>query len=185
LKDAVLAGVDTIEHGTFLCEQPDVIDMMVKKGIILVPTMGVRTHPKYGFLKDAEKGLPTKEVANTVIETVEASRKSLIMAKQAGVKIAAGTDFMRFDVSPIAWELHEYVTHGRMTPMEALVSATKTAAEACNLSEVGTLEPTKKADLIVLKGDPMDNIDILLERERFEVVMTEGKVQIFDGKLTW
>jgi imidazolonepropionase-like amidohydrolase len=69
--------------------------------------------------------------------------------------------------------------------MEAIVSATKTAAEACGLKDVGTLEPGKIADIIVLDGDPLNDIDVLRDRERFKVVMTEGRVQIDDGALTW
>jgi len=185
LTAAVQAGVDTIEYGTFLCEQPDDLAMMAEKGIILVPTSGVRTHPVYGYLKDAEKGLPDEEAARKNLETIEASRKSIRMAREAGVKIAAGTDFMRFDISPIAWELHEYVAHGGMTPMEAIISATKTAAEACRLADVGTIEPGKKADVIVVDGDPLEDIDVLQDRERFRVVITEGRVQVRDGKLNW
>jgi imidazolonepropionase-like amidohydrolase len=158
---------------------------MAEKGIILVPTSGVRTHPVYGYLDDAEKGLPDKESAENTLETIEASRKSIRMAREAGVKIAAGTDFMRFDISPLAWELHEYVAHGGMTPMEAIVSATKTAAEACGLKDVGTLEPGKVADIIVVDGDPLNDIDVLQDRERFKMVMTEGRVQIDDGALIW
>jgi imidazolonepropionase-like amidohydrolase len=185
LTAAVQAGVDTIEHGTFLCEQPGDLAMMAEKGIILVPTSGVRTHPVYGYLEDAEKGLPDEESAQNTLETIEASRKSIRMAREAGVKIAAGTDFMRFDISPLAWELHEYVAHGGMTPLEAIVSATKTAAEACGLKDVGTLEPGKIADIIVVDGDPLSDINILQDQERFKVVITEGCIQIDDGALTW
>jgi imidazolonepropionase-like amidohydrolase len=185
LTAAVQAGVDTIEHGTFLCEQPGDLAMMAEKGIILVPTSGVRTHPVYGYLEDAKKGLPDEDSAQNTLETIEASRKSIRMAREAGVKIAAGTDFMRFDISPLAWELHEYVAHGGMTPLEAIVSATKTAAEACGLKDVGTLEPRKIADIIMVDGDPLSDINVLQDRERFIMVVTEGGVQIDDGALTW
>jgi len=72
-----------------------------------------------------------------------------------------------------------------MTPMEAIVSATKTAAEACGLKDVGTIEPGKKADVIVVDGDPLGDIDVLQDMEKFRVVITEGKVQIRDSKLNW
>jgi imidazolonepropionase-like amidohydrolase len=185
LKNAVLAGVDTIEHGTFLHEQPDVVEMMAEKGTYLVPTMGARFHPVYSDYEKAKKGQLEEDEARKVLETAEAITKSFKAAHRAGVKIAAGTDFMRFDVSPLAWELCVYVREGGMTPMEAIVSATKTAAEACGLCEAGTIEEGKLADLIVVDGDPLQEISVLQDSEKITVVIKDGEIQVKDGKIIW
>jgi len=185
LRNAVMGGVDTIEHGTWLYEQPDLIEKMAEDGTYFVPTMGARFHPVYSNYEKAKQGLLDEESAEKALEAADAIRRSFRMAHEAGVKIAAGTDFMRWDVSPLAWELHVYVEEGGMTPMEAIVSATKIAAEACGLRDVGTVEEERLADLIVVDGDPLTDIDILQEPSNIDVVMKDGCVQIADGRLNW
>jgi imidazolonepropionase-like amidohydrolase len=85
----------------------------------------------------------------------------------------------------VPWELYIYVTEGGITNMEAIVSATITAAEACGLKNVGILEEGKVADLIVVNGDPLKDIKVLRDTENIHVVMTEGKIQIENSKLIW
>ncbi len=185
LRNAVLAGVDTIEHGTYLCEQPDVIEMMAKKGTFLVPTMGARFHPVYSDYEKAVHGLLDEEACKRALKPAEAIRNSFKMAREARVRIAAGTDFMRFDISPLAWELFIYVKEGGMTSMEAIVSATKTAAEACGLRETGTIEKGKLADIIVVDGDPLGDISILQNLENIDIVIKEGDVKVENGRINW
>ena len=105
------------------------------------------------------------------------------MAREAGVRIAAGTDFMRFDISPLAWELYIYVREGGMTSMEAIVSATKTATEACGLRDTGTIEKGKLADIIVVDGDPLGDISILQDPEKIDIVIKEGDVKVENGRV--
>jgi len=69
--------------------------------------------------------------------------------------------------------------------MEAIVSATKTAAEACGLCEAGTVEEGKLADLIVVDGDPLQDISVLQDPEKITVVIKDGEVQVKDGKIVW
>lgn len=185
LRNAVVAGVDTIEHGTYLHEQPDLVEMMREKDIILVPTMGPRFHPEYGNYEKALSGELGEEAAARALEPANAVRESFRMAHKAGVKIAAGTDFMRWDLSPLAYELYIYVREGRMTPMEAIVTGTRNAAVACNLKDVGTIEPGKTADLIIVDGDPLADITVLQDKERIHTVIKEGRVEVENGRLTW
>lgn len=185
LRDAVMAGVDTIEHGTYLCEQPEVVEMMVERGTYWVPTMGARFHPVYSDYVKAKEGRLDLDRGRTVIETADAIRRSFTLAHNAGVNIAAGTDFMRWDISPLAWELYVYVHEGGMTPMEAIVSATKTAAEACGLKDLGTIKEGKIADLIVVDGDPLKNISVLQDKENIQVVIKDGRVEVEDGRIAW
>lgn len=186
LKNAVQAGVDTIEHGWYLFEQPEVLRMMVQKRLYLIPTMVAGGfHPVYGDIDKARKSILDKETCQRVLERAEAIRSSFKIAHKAGVKIAAGSDFLRFDMSPLAWELFAFTKEGGMTEMEAIVSATKTSAEACGLKDVGTIEEGKMADMIVLDGDPLENIEVLQKADKIDCVITEGKVQMENGKLTW
>ena len=185
LKNAVLAGVDTIEHGTFLCEQPEVIKTMVEQGTYWIPTMGGRFHPKYGYVEKAKEGLPDPDRSKNVLETAEMIKKSFNMAHKSGVKIAAGTDFMHYDISALAWELYIYVKEGGMTEMEAIISATNTAAGACGLNGVGTVEQGKIADILVVNDDPLKRIKTLQQKENVDIVITEGKIQIQNGMMSW
>lgn len=185
LKNAIFAGVDTIEHGTNLSEQPELIKMMVEKGIYYIPTMGGRFHPVYGYVEQARKGLMDEERTKRILKGAETMKKSFKMAHEAGVKIAAGTDFMYYDISPIAWELYVYVKEGGMTEMEAIISATKIAAEACGLKNVGTLETGKIADIIVVEGDPLKDITILQDKNKINTVIKEGNIVIRNGNIIY
>ena len=96
---------------------------------------------------------------------------------KAGVNIAMGTD-MGFDpeMGTNARELEIYVKLG-MTPMEAILSATRNAARAIKMDkELGTVEAGKLADIIAVKGDPLKNIAVLQEKKNIQMVMKEGRV---------
>jgi imidazolonepropionase-like amidohydrolase len=94
---------------------------------------------------------------------------------QAGIKIIMGTDTgLDPEMGHNAMELEVYVMLG-MTPMEAIQTATKNAAEALRLPETGTLEVGKLADLIAVRGDPLHDITVLQPRENIRVVMKEGR----------
>jgi imidazolonepropionase-like amidohydrolase len=97
-------------------------------------------------------------------------------AVEAGVKIAAGTDAIDDKMhGKNARELELMVRYG-FTPMQAIVAATKTSAETCRVDDkVGTLEPGKLADLLVVDGNPLDDITILQDPSRLMLVMKEGQ----------
>ena len=100
-------------------------------------------------------------------------------ALEAGVRIGVGTDFIE-DAShgQNARELELMVRHGA-TPMQALVAATRTSAHVCRIGDrVGTLEVGKVADLLVVDGDPLDDIAILQESSRLLLVMKEGRAYV-------
>jgi len=96
---------------------------------------------------------------------------------KAGVRIAMGTDMaVDPEMGANAQELEIYVDFG-MSPMQAIQTATKNAAEAIWLGkETGTLETGKYADIIAIEGDPLKNISILQEKEKIKIVMKEGKI---------
>ncbi len=147
---AVRAGVDSIEHGTFIDEQ-GVRDMKAR-GTYYVATLMAFS----GIANALGKGImsPASEVKTR--QTLSAWGKGLNLAYRGGVKIALGTDSA---VAPHALANHELelmVTKGGMSPRDALIAATKGGPDLMGLSgETGTLDPGKSADLIAVEGDPL------------------------------
>ena len=99
---------------------------------------------------------------------------------QAGIKIALGTDTqIDPEMGTSAHELEIYVDYG-MTPMEAIQTATRNAAEALGLErEIGTLESGKLADIIAVEGNPLKDIRVLQDKRKIQMVMKEGKISVF------
>ena len=169
LRIALEAGVDSIEHGCYLDEDPELIPMMVEKGIVFVPTLLV-----YGFHRDS-KSPHVKERARALqAHHVEAVQRALA----AGVKVVAGTDAGGHGHPPNAGELPLLVAAG-LTPMQALRAATGWAAECLGIErELGTLEKGKLADLVVVDGDPLADLRILTDLARILLVVKGGVVEV-------
>jgi imidazolonepropionase-like amidohydrolase len=167
LRISIEEGVDTIEHGSYLDEDPDLIKMMADQGAFLVPTLTV-------FVFHREMGTPEAQIEahdfrHHHVETVQ-------KAMAAGVRVVAGTDAGGWVHGNNAQELQCLVEAG-LTPMEALIAATSWAAECCGLAkEIGTVQRGKLADLIVVDGNPLKDITVLQDRSRIKLVMKEGKV---------
>jgi imidazolonepropionase-like amidohydrolase len=168
IKNAVRAGVRSIEHGIYLDDEA--IALMLEHDAYLVPTL-VAPH---GVLRAAEAGAPIP--ANVLVkaaEVVEAHRDSFRRAVEAGVKIAMGTDS---GVTPHGENLLELelMAQGGMRAEDVLVSTTRTAAELMGLErELGTIEAGKRADLVAVSGDPFDFVDL---RERIVSVYRDGRI---------
>jgi imidazolonepropionase-like amidohydrolase len=107
----------------------------------------------------------------------EAASEAVPMAVKAGVRIATGTDAglgIRHGQNLI--ELAHLVNAG-LSPMDAIVAATATAADVCGLGDqVGTLEPGKRADLVVAAGNPLDDIDLLADAGNITLVVQDGRI---------
>jgi imidazolonepropionase-like amidohydrolase len=148
---AVRAGVRSVEHGTMLDE--DTVGLMAERGVWLVPTL-VAPH---GVLEAAERGVALPEgAAEKCREMVERHRASFRMAVEAGVKVAMGTDA---PVMPHGRNLEELalMVEAGLPPARAWQAATLSAARLMRLEEeLGSLSPGKRADLVVLSGDPLD-----------------------------
>ena len=151
IKNAVQAGIRSIEHGIYLDDQA--IDMMLERGTYLVPTLIAPT----GVLRAAEAGAQIPEASLIKArEVIEAHQDSFRRAVEAGVKIAMGTDT---GVTPHGENLDELalMVQGGMTPEQALIATTRTAAELMGLdTELGTIESGKRADLVLVDGDPRE-----------------------------
>jgi len=167
LRIAVEAGADSIEHGCYLNEEPELLDEMARRGIFFTPTFAV-----YDFHR--KSALP--HVRERAHELQEHHAESLRRAFSAGVKIAAGTDAGGHGHPSNAIEIECLVKAG-LTPLQALRAATGWAAECLGReSDFGTVKKGKLADLIVVAGDPLDDVKILQEPERIALVLKGGEV---------
>ena len=148
IKRAVRAGVRSVDHGTYLDEEGAA--MMVERGTWLVPTLTA------GETTDelAEDPRVPDVIRDKLRGTGHPERDAFRLAVDAGVKIAMGTDC---PVAPHGRNLNElrHMAENGLTPAQALVAATSSAAELMGLDgELGTIEARKRADLVVVSGDP-------------------------------
>lgn len=106
---------------------------------------------------------------------MEDHKRNIAEAMRQGVRVAMGTDSGVGHHGSNAEELQLMVACG-MSPMQAIVASTKTASECIHMAaDVGTLEPGKYADLLVVDGDPLDDIRVLQDKERLALIMQGGR----------
>ena len=164
-REAIEAGVDSIEHGSFM--KPETLTMMKKKGTFLTPTL-MASEWIMGKLGNYPPALQAKAKAATAARS-EMFRNAVRM----GIKISFGTDAAVFPHGQNAKEFKLMVDLG-MNAIDALKSATGNDAELLGIAQnVGTLEKGKLADIIVMPGDPTSDITAT---ERVTFVMKEGKI---------
>lgn len=171
ITDAIQAGVDSLEHAHWLTDEQ--IDLMVERGTYYIPTLYVNSLSV--SLSAREIGVSAAEWA-WLLKVNEDKWSTLQRAKAAGVKIVAGTDagfVVRHGEN--ACEMAELV-RGGFTPAEAIVACTRTSAECLGIAaEVGSLEAGKRADLIIVEGDPTADISVLQDARRIKQVYINGK----------
>lgn len=167
IKDAVLAGVDSIEHGSFINDED--IQLMKQHGTYLVPTLYLEDW----LAENLEKfGLTPSMVAKAKM-VLPAARRNEEHAIREGVKIAFGTDSA---VYPHGLNAHEFPVMVKlgMSPLSAIQAATLNASDLLGWQDrVGALEPGKFADLIAVDGDPLQDVSLL---ENVKFVMKGGSV---------
>jgi imidazolonepropionase-like amidohydrolase len=167
IKYAVLAGVDSIEHGSYINDED--IQLMKQHGTYLVPTIWLgdwllENYQHLGF---------TPNMAEKMKTVMPIARKNVAHAFQSGVKVAFGTDAA---VYPHGMNAHEFAVMVKlgMTPLRSIQAATLNAADLLGWSDrVGTLEAGKFADLIAVNGDPLSDVRVL---ESVKFVMKGGEV---------
>ena len=164
IENALNAGVDSIEHGIAIPD--DLLDRMKAQNVFLCPTLTV-----------TEFVAPGRAAEGRAIwaKIPEFHRDSFARAVRKGVKIAFGTD-----VGGFAWDAvneakeFTYMTRFGMTPMQAIKSATSSAAQLMDMSDqIGTIETGKLADLVAVPGNPLQDITVM---ERVSFVMKDGVV---------
>jgi imidazolonepropionase-like amidohydrolase len=173
IRKAVEAGVDTLEHGTYLHQDPGVIQKMARRGVFLVPTLKVG----WDIILAENSAIPEWIMEKNQATQGDAER-SLKMAYEAGVPIAMGSDVG----TPLNYHgenaLEAYWMHkAGLLAMDAIVAGTGNAARALGWdSWLGTLEPGKVADLIVHEKNPLEDLRALADKGSLQFVMKDGMV---------
>ncbi len=171
IKNAIAAGVESIEHGIYVDDEA--IAEMKQRGLFLVPTLVAPVWVK----RHAERA-PGSILPQSLRKTeavMEDHKRNIGIAIKSGVRVAMGTDSGVGHHGSNAEELLLMVEAG-MTPMQAIVASTKTASECVHMERnVGTLEPGKLADLLLVDGDPIDDIAILGDKGRIALIMQGGR----------
>jgi imidazolonepropionase-like amidohydrolase len=175
---AITLGADTVEHGVYLNQRPDLLDAMAAAGQVLVPTLScfygvaglgdrIGTDPVH-----RPRSRWTPPLVDLAHHNLAEADSTLKAARAAGVPIALGHDWQPFANTAI--ELVRLVHHG-LSAQEALIAATATGARALGLDEVGTVEPGKLADLLVVDGDPLADPAVLRDQDRIWLVLQLGE----------
>jgi imidazolonepropionase-like amidohydrolase len=174
IKNALRAGYDTLEHGTFLDDEA--LEMLLERDVPVVPAL-------YFELVSVERGrefhLPQK-VIDGHKETLESGAESARRILKAGGRLGMGGDY-GFAWNPhgdYAKELAFFVEHVGFSPLQTITCATKTGAEIMGRGdEFGTLEAGKLADVLVVDGDVLADMKLLQDRSRFLAVLQGGVVK--------
>lgn len=177
---AIEHAMDTIEHGMYLNQRPDLLERMAAAGQVLVPTLsGYYWMGGLGNAIDPATATVHGDMLPSIVELAHYNLKqgtlSMRDARQAGVRIALGSDAETVSGQDTALELVRMVHHG-LSPSEALRSATSIAAEAIGLQDhIGTVQPGKLADLLVVDGDAVAHPELLLDPQRIWLVLQLGE----------
>jgi imidazolonepropionase-like amidohydrolase len=167
IKQAVLAGVRSIEHGTFLDDEG--IRLMAERGVYLVPTLYVGDY----YLEERPESEAQAEMNALTRQYRDRQLEAVGKAVRAGVRVVVGTDHVGFPVNQGVREFQILVEAG-MTPMQAIQAGTRVNAELLGWEErVGSIESGKLADIIAVPGDPLRDLSVL---EGVSFVMLDGKV---------
>ena len=174
IKNALRAGYDAIEHGTFM--DNEALDLLLKRDVPCVPALyfeyaSIEHGPKYGM---------SKSVIDGHKETLEAGAESAKMILKAGGRLGMGGDY-GFAWNPhgdYARELTFFVNYVGLDTHTVLQCATRTGAEIMGLAnEIGTVEVGKLADILIVDGDVLKDISILENKSKFVAVIQGGVVK--------
>jgi len=174
IVNALRAGYDAIEHGTFIDDEG--LDLLLARDVPCVPAL-------YFEWASVERGREfglSERVIDGHRETLEGGAESARRILRAGGRLGMGGDY-GFAWNPhgdYARELSFFVHHVGLTPLEVLTCATKTGAEIMGRGDdLGTLEPGKLADVLLVEGDPTEDIRVLEDRRRLRAVIQGGIVK--------
>ncbi|MHA2308320.1 MAG: amidohydrolase family protein [Candidatus Heimdallarchaeaceae archaeon] len=179
---AVEAGIDTIEHASYLTEE--VADLMVKKGTYIVPTQSAAM----SLVSPETLKMMPPEIQKKTIEVDKIMKESHKLAFEKGVKIAIGTDAG----TPGNYhgntgnEVQLMVEDVGMTPTQALQAATIEGAKAIWLDEkIGSIEKGKLADMVICEKNPLENISVIRNLNNLSYVIKDGIVMAEKGRITY
>jgi len=177
LGNSIAVGIDQIHHGAFI--EADAVKGIKDRGLYFMPTLRVTSDRNIVAWPDRPWMMDEMRQSQPI------HREGVRLAYELGVSLCVGTDYPGSahgwyvgDATP--FELQELVACG-VSPMDAIVAATKTNAEAFRKQEkLGTLEVGKYADLLIVDGDPLADISVLYDGDNINLVMKEGKVESVD-----
>ena len=171
ILNALRAGIDSIEHGVYLDEEA--VSLMMERDVPLIPTLSALFNIAS---KGIEAGIPAFAVEKT-LKVKPFHLESIRMAREAGVRVAMGTDAgTPFNIHGENLGELKFLVDCGFSPMEAIEAGTRIAAQVLGLEkELGTVEEGKLADLILIEGNPLEDIEILAKRELIRLVMKDGK----------
>lgn len=170
IKNALRAGIDSIEHGFFMDEEA--VKMMKDRNVAFLPTLAIYEAGE----RAVRSGLPRAMVEET-LKMRRDHYQSVRMAHEAGVRIGLGTD------AGTAFNVHgenlvelKYLVELGFSGSEALQAATLKGAGILGVEHsLGSIEGGKLADLVVVEGNPLDDIELLLDKDRLRIIMQNGK----------
>ncbi|MFM9962882.1 MAG: amidohydrolase family protein [Planctomycetaceae bacterium] len=174
IKNALRAGYDAIEHGTFMDDEA--LELLLQRDVPCVPAlyfelMSIQRGPEFGM---------SQAVIDGHQETLDGGAESARKILKAGGRLGMGGDY-GFAWNPhgdYAKELSFFVNYVGLDPLTVIKCATKTGAEILGRSdEFGTVEVGKLADLLIVEGDVVKNIALLSDRSKFLAVMQAGVIK--------
>lgn len=174
LNNCIEAGVDQIHHGAFIDEEA--VRGILDADLWYMPTLAVTCQRNIDAKWDDR---PWEAEEMTQAQPIH--REGVRLARQIGVKLCVGTDYpgtgrtWRLGDRTI-WELMELEECG-LSRMDAIVAATKTNAEAYRLDDLGTLEPGKVADVLLIGGNPLEGFEALYDHRNVKLVLKDGRVE--------
>ena len=179
---AAMAGIDTIEHGSYIDEE--IAELMIQKGLYLIPT---QTAGLSLAKPEILKQLPPEVVkkTKTVLSAVVENHK---VAFNKGVRFAIGTDAGTpgNHHGHTASEIVNMVENVGMTPSQALQAATIESAKAIKMDDMlGSIEQGKFADLVLCDSNPLEEISILEDSKNFAYIIKDGKIMVEHGQITY
>ncbi|HYF49371.1 MAG TPA: amidohydrolase family protein [Planctomycetota bacterium] len=174
IKNALRAGYDTLEHGTFMDDEA--LELLLKRNTPVVPALQFEYA---SMIHGPEFGMP-QSVIDGHKETLEGGAESARKILKAGGRLGMGGDY-GFAWNPhgkYAMELTFFVKYVGFSPLETITCATKTGAEIMGReNEIGTLEAGKLADILIVDGDVLADISLLEDRSKFIAVMQSGVIK--------
>ena len=168
IRNGLSAGIACFEHGTFLDEET--VSAMASAGVALVPTLAVL---RVAVERWREMDIP-EEMLPRFDGVEDAMNASIKLAHAAGVPIGSGSDL--FGPAQDRWGLELALKARLLGPMEAIVSATGTNARIIRRPDIGTIETGKLADLVAVRGNPLDDPELFDDAANVTLVIKGGRV---------
>ena len=175
IKDSVLGGVDSVDHGYEMDEEA--AEMMRKNGVVHKMTSMAK-----GYLAEQKTSKDRADFPEVVLKKAGAfpynlKKRALLLSLRNGVKVVAASDAEGDDNGVINSMEPAHWVYAGVAPMEALMAMTRRAAELLGV-DAGSIETGKLADILIIDGNPLESIEVLQDKSRIKMVMKEGRIEV-------